>query len=173
MKIIITGSCGFIGFHLTNKLLNSNHIIIGIDNLNSIIYDKGQLSLTPTQPNIILIFQELFDFIVGWQPTYGLNLAYDFLQETTDFKKVYVSNQEQIVAVTETVWPSENKEHISIKYSGIGADICNSIELYDDQIGASDYLQCNVSQGTHYVVSGLPEGINLWPKLTSKLRPKT
>ena len=40
MKILITGSCGFIGHHLSINLLNSNNTIIGIDNLNSIIYDK-------------------------------------------------------------------------------------------------------------------------------------
>lgn len=139
--------------------------------LNSIIYDKGQLSFVQTPTSILSFFQEMFDFIFGWQPTYNINSDYAFLQDTKDFKKVYVSNQEQIVAVTEKVWPSENKEHIAIKYSGIGADICKSIEIYDDFIGESDYLQCNVSQGTHYVISGLPEGINLWPQLTSKLRP--
>lgn len=34
MKILITGSAGFIGFHLSKKLLKLNHVIYGIDNLN-------------------------------------------------------------------------------------------------------------------------------------------
>lgn len=34
-KILITGSAGFIGFHLTKKLLKKNYQIVGIDNLNS------------------------------------------------------------------------------------------------------------------------------------------
>lgn len=34
-KILITGSAGFIGFHLTKKLLDKNYHIVGIDNLNS------------------------------------------------------------------------------------------------------------------------------------------
>ena len=34
MKIIITGACGFIGFHLSKKLLKQNHSILGIDSLN-------------------------------------------------------------------------------------------------------------------------------------------
>lgn len=34
MKILITGCAGFIGFHLTKSLLNQNHIVTGIDNLN-------------------------------------------------------------------------------------------------------------------------------------------
>ena len=34
-KILITGVAGFIGFSLARKLLNLNHKIIGIDNLNN------------------------------------------------------------------------------------------------------------------------------------------
>tara|TARA_A100001015_G_scaffold313939_1_gene422306 strand:+ start:698 stop:1645 length:948 start_codon:yes stop_codon:yes gene_type:complete len=34
VKIIITGACGFIGFHLSKKLLEQNHSILGIDSLN-------------------------------------------------------------------------------------------------------------------------------------------
>lgn len=39
--ILITGSCGFIGFHLTNKLLKMGYNVIGIDNLNNYIYDSS------------------------------------------------------------------------------------------------------------------------------------
>ena len=35
MKILITGTAGFIGFHLTEKLLQSGYSVIGVDNLNS------------------------------------------------------------------------------------------------------------------------------------------
>ena len=35
MKILITGVAGFIGFHLAKSLLNTNHKIYGIDNLNN------------------------------------------------------------------------------------------------------------------------------------------
>jgi len=34
MKILITGSAGFIGYNLTEKLLQLNHTVIGVDNLN-------------------------------------------------------------------------------------------------------------------------------------------
>ncbi len=34
MKILITGAAGFIGFHLTKKLLEAGHKITGIDNLD-------------------------------------------------------------------------------------------------------------------------------------------
>ena len=35
MKILITGSVGFIGFHLSKKLILSGHDVTGIDNFNS------------------------------------------------------------------------------------------------------------------------------------------
>ena len=40
MNILITGCAGFIGFHVTKKLLKSNNNIYGIDNINS-YYDKN------------------------------------------------------------------------------------------------------------------------------------
>jgi UDP-glucuronate 4-epimerase len=41
MKIIVTGNAGFIGSHLTTRLLTAGHTVIGIDNFNSEIYDKS------------------------------------------------------------------------------------------------------------------------------------
>ena len=35
MNILVTGSAGFIGFHLSNKILKSNITLVGIDNLNN------------------------------------------------------------------------------------------------------------------------------------------
>lgn len=34
MKILVTGSAGFIGFHLVNKLLQSGNTVVGTDNIN-------------------------------------------------------------------------------------------------------------------------------------------
>ncbi|MFN3480372.1 MAG: GDP-mannose 4,6-dehydratase, partial [Thermodesulfovibrionales bacterium] len=34
MKVLITGTAGFIGFHLTEKLLKKGHEVIGLDNIN-------------------------------------------------------------------------------------------------------------------------------------------
>ncbi len=35
MKILVTGSSGFIGYHLARELLKKNNQVIGIDNNNN------------------------------------------------------------------------------------------------------------------------------------------
>ena len=42
MKILITGTAGFIGFHLAKRLLVDNHSISGIDNHNDYYSQKLQ-----------------------------------------------------------------------------------------------------------------------------------
>ena len=39
-KYLITGSAGFIGFHLSKKLLTKGFTVIGVDNLNN-YYDQN------------------------------------------------------------------------------------------------------------------------------------
>jgi UDP-glucuronate 4-epimerase len=34
LKILVTGTAGFIGFHLTKKLLHLGHDVVGLDNIN-------------------------------------------------------------------------------------------------------------------------------------------
>ena len=43
MKILVTGSSGFIGFHLVNILLNSGHKVVGIDDNNDYYNPKLKL----------------------------------------------------------------------------------------------------------------------------------
>ena len=43
MKILVTGSSGFIGFHLVKMLLNSGHKVVGIDDNNDYYNPKLKL----------------------------------------------------------------------------------------------------------------------------------
>lgn len=44
MKILITGCAGFVGAHLTKRLLKSNHQIVGLDNLNNYYSPKLKIA---------------------------------------------------------------------------------------------------------------------------------
>jgi UDP-glucuronate 4-epimerase len=43
MKIFVTGTAGFIGFHLAQRLLSLGHIVVGVDNLNTYYDEKLKL----------------------------------------------------------------------------------------------------------------------------------
>jgi UDP-glucuronate 4-epimerase len=54
MKILITGSAGFIGFHLSLKLLEMNYTVVGVDNINKYYSQKlkkNRLNILKKQRN--------------------------------------------------------------------------------------------------------------------------
>lgn len=50
MKLVVTGSCGFIGFHTALRLLDLGHQVLGIDNMN----DYYEVSLKESRLAILL-----------------------------------------------------------------------------------------------------------------------
>ena len=66
MKVLITGSCGFIGYHLVNLLLKKKIHVIGIDNLNN-YYDvklkKNRLNILKKNKNFIFYKFDLSNII--------------------------------------------------------------------------------------------------------------
>ena len=62
-KILITGVAGFIGYHLSEKLLNNNYHIIGIDNIND-YYDPNLKKARLGKLNVLSNFEfHKVDFI--------------------------------------------------------------------------------------------------------------
>ena len=62
MKIIITGSAGFIGYHLSKKLLEKNISVVGIDNINSYYDTRLKEARLQQLKNITLKKGVKFDF---------------------------------------------------------------------------------------------------------------
>ena len=56
MRVLVTGSAGFIGFHVSDYLLKKNNTVIGIDNIND-YYDvnlkKSRLTILKKNKNFI------------------------------------------------------------------------------------------------------------------------
>lgn len=79
MKILVTGTAGFIGFHLTNRLLEAGHEVVGLDVINdyydiNLKYDRlreagidpdtiqrGQLVSSSNRPGYRFIQEQLED----------------------------------------------------------------------------------------------------------------
>ena len=84
MKIFITGSSGFIGFHLSKNLLQNNHIVLGFDSMND-YYDvklkKNRLNILKKYKNFRFIKanikneKKLSECIIKFKPQIIIHLA--------------------------------------------------------------------------------------------------
>jgi UDP-glucuronate 4-epimerase len=75
MKLLVTGCAGFIGLHVTNRLLEDGHEVTGVDNLSD-YYDIGlkraRLDILSNYPNFVFFEMDISDetavenlFVVG------------------------------------------------------------------------------------------------------------
>ncbi|MDR6350268.1 NAD-dependent epimerase [Pantoea sp. SORGH_AS_0659] len=64
MKFLVTGAAGFIGFHVSQRLLAAGHQVVGIDNLND-YYDvslkQARLDQNTKHPDFIFVKMDLAD----------------------------------------------------------------------------------------------------------------
>jgi len=84
MRVLITGSAGFIGFHLARKLISEGWQVIGIDNLND-YYDpklkEDRLAILQKHKDFVFKKVDLKDktavdaVFVDYKPEYVINLA--------------------------------------------------------------------------------------------------
>lgn len=84
MKIIITGTAGFIGFHLAKKLLEQGHSVLGIDGMTD-YYDVNlkiqrhqildKYDLFQKQELLLENFAELKDLFLDYSPEVIVHLA--------------------------------------------------------------------------------------------------
>ena len=64
MKFLVTGAAGFVGYHVSERLLAQGHEVVGIDNLNA-YYDVNlklaRLARLEAQPGFRFLRLELAD----------------------------------------------------------------------------------------------------------------
>ena len=63
MKVLVTGSAGFIGFHLTKRIINEGISVIGLDNLNDYYDINLKKSRNKILSNISNGDKELYNFL--------------------------------------------------------------------------------------------------------------
>ena len=91
-KVLITGAAGFIGFHLSNLLLEKGYVVVGIDNLND-YYDirlkEGRLEILEGKENFTfkkidlkdkedideLFATEKFDYVINLAAQAGVRYS--------------------------------------------------------------------------------------------------
>ena len=66
MLILLTGAAGFLGSHLTDRLLAEGHRVIGLDNF--VTGDRANLKHLQGNPNFRLMEQDVSGFIQVDEP---------------------------------------------------------------------------------------------------------
>lgn len=101
MKILVTGSCGFIGFHTCSRLLEENHIVYGIDNMNE-YYDpklkQNNLQDLQVYKNFYFIENDMgtTDIISVEKPDVIIHLgAYAGVRKSLENPDLYIKNNLQ------------------------------------------------------------------------------
>jgi UDP-glucuronate 4-epimerase len=99
MNVIVTGSCGFIGSHLCEKLLNNNFNVIGIDNFNSDIYDSkhkyNNLKILEKYENYFNVSDDILNdnYILKYDPDIVIHLAgYANVRKSSIFPEKFIKN---------------------------------------------------------------------------------
>ena len=86
MKILVTGTAGFIGFHLAKKLLELGHEVIGLDNIND-YYDQDVKYGRLQRGGIIDSLEEGKDISYGKIITSTTNEHYKFIKLNLEDKE--------------------------------------------------------------------------------------
>ena len=160
MKVLITGSSGFIGFHLSRKLINMGWKVYGIDNMNN-YYDvelkKARLSILNKSnsfhfeeediTNILSCYHDTdFDLIINLAAQAGVRLPVD------KYKNYVSSNIDGFLSVMNFALMKDCKKVIYASSSSVYGDAKTPFSEKDDQFkpksfyGYSKLLNENIAK---------------------------
>ena len=160
--------------------------------IESLIYEKQGISTLSMSSNpFIKFFRTLFKFIQFWKPEYprqpGLGIDLSFIEKTKDFNKIYIdiTPTTSIGAVRESIYDEieqDKIDYIAINYTGFSADICDTVNKFNEVWTAYDYayhkaIVCNETGNSYYVTTKDVDffemrSMDIWKQLTSELRVK-
>mgnify|MGYP001113265515 CR=1 FL=1 len=83
MKILVTGAAGFIGFHVSKKLLENGHTVVGIDNLN----DYYDVNLKYARLNELGISKETSEEFLNVVTSTNKNYDFKFIRVNLEDKE--------------------------------------------------------------------------------------
>jgi len=113
-RVLVTGAAGFIGSHLTERLLNDGHEVIGLDNLST--GNPDNLKPFEDNPNFsffkvdISILEHIKEHFEGVDRVFHLAALADIVPSIVNPESYYNSNVTGTFAVTEAARSSKVKK---------------------------------------------------------------
>ena len=153
MKFLVTGSCGFIGFHLSKNLLKEEHVVLGIDNLNN-FYD---VDLKEKRLGLLQKYKNFKFFKIDLTDTKSLNKLFD------DFKPSIVVNLAAQAGVRySSINPNAYIDSNILGFLNI-INLCTEFEI-EKLIYASSSSIYGSSKDVPYKEESAPNPISLYGK---------
>ena len=146
MRVLVTGNCGFIGFHFSNFLLKKNYKVYGLDSINN-YYDiklkKNRLKLLNRYKNFkfynfdITNKNKLINFFDKIKIDYIINLAaYAGVQYSLKYPDLYFNTNE--IGFYNILENAKRKKIKNIIFASSSSVIGNNKSIYSKETDKTD-----------------------------------